>query len=273
MSRDVRLSAIVITLNEQERLPGLLSRLDWVDEVIVVDSGSRDKTVEIARQAGCRVSVRRFDDYASQRNYASDLANGEWVLSVDADERPSRDMSGEVRQRIVTSREAAFRVPIRSRIFGRRLRFCGTQDDRPIRLIRRGRARWIGPVHETVRVSGSVGCLKHGLDHQTLPDLPSFLTKMNCYTALEAEALLVAGKPPRDGDSWLAPVVEVTRRLIWKQGCFDGPEGWAFCALSGLSKWVLASRHRRLWSARYKSRVLRDSRDSRLSSGVPAAVA
>lgn len=272
MSRDVRLSAIVITLDEQERLPGLLASLDWVDEVIVVDGGSRDATVEIARQSGCCVAERHFDDYASQRNHALEMASGDWVLSVDADERPTPQMAGEVRRRIGSSRKKAFRVPIHSRIFGRRLRFSGTQDDRPIRLVRRRDAKWIGQVHETIRVSGPVGCLKHGLDHQTLPDLPSFLAKMNRYTALEAQARIAAGKPPRRRDLWLGPGVEVARRLLWKQGWFDGPEGWAFCTLSGLSEWVLASRHRRLWSARFEGQVSRESQDCRAWSGAPAAV-
>lgn len=272
MSRDVRLSAIVITLDEQERLPGLLASLNWVDEVIVVDGGSRDATVEIARQSGCRVAMRRFDDYASQRNHALEIAGGDWVLSVDADERPKPQMASEVRRRIGTSREVAFRVPIHSHIFGRRLRFSGTQDDRPIRLLRRRHARWIGQVHETVSVSGRVGCLKHGLDHQTLRDLPSFLTKMNRYTALEAQSRIAAGKPPRRRDLWLRPGIEVARRLFWKQGCFDGPEGWAFCTLSGLSEWVLASRHRRLWSAQFENQVSRESQDRRVWSGAPAAV-
>ena len=116
--------------------------------------------------------------------------------------------------------------------------------------MRRGAARWTGEVHETLETDGLVGQLQSWLDHDPLPDLPSFLTKMNRYTTLAAEARVAASLPPRRRDAWLAPVREIFRRLIWKQGLWDGPEGWAFCLLSGLSEWVLADKHRHLWAAR-----------------------
>ena len=249
MNQATTLSAAIITLNEEQALPGLLQRLDWVDEIVVVDGGSRDATVQIARSSGCRVTVHPFDSYARQRNRALDLARGDWVFSIDADERPTPSLAAEIRGKLASRRRSAYRVGIRSRIFGRPVRFSGTQDDRPIRLFRRGAARWSGDVHEVLRVSGRVGRLQGWLDHETLPDLTAFLAKMNRYTSLEARQRVAGGRSPRWRDAWLAPGMEVFRRLIWKQGCFDGPEGWAFCLLSGLSHWVLARKHRHLWRA------------------------
>jgi glycosyltransferase involved in cell wall biosynthesis len=247
MTSSPRLTAAVIALNEEQMLPGLLQSLAWVDEVVLVDGGSRDKTVELASSAGCRVAVHAFDTYSQQRNRALELAQGDWILSIDADERPTPQLVDEIRATIAVPRCEAYRVPIRSRIFGRRLRYSGTQDDRPIRLFRRGQARWTGDVHEVLEVSGRVSRLRGWLEHETLPDLPAFLGKMQRYTSLEAGERLRRGRPPRRRDLWLAPAAEVFRRLIWKKGCFDGPEGWAFCLLSGVSQWVLARKHHQLW--------------------------
>jgi glycosyltransferase involved in cell wall biosynthesis len=258
MSSRPTLTAAIITLNEARNLPGLLDSLAWTDEIVVVDGGSTDATAKIAEARGCQVTIRRFDGFASQRNFARAMARGQWVLSIDADERPTAALAAEIRRRTAQDGFEAFHLPIRSRIFGRAFRRSGTQDDRPVRLFRRDSACWVGAVHEVLRVSGRVGMLQNWLTHETLPDLATFLAKMDRYTTLEAEARMAAGRTPRLGDLCLAPWVEVFRRLIWKQGCFDGPEGWTFCGLSGWSQWVLARKHRRRWAAgRQGTRALR----------------
>jgi glycosyltransferase involved in cell wall biosynthesis len=249
VKRAPSITAAVITLNEEQMLPGLLASLAWADEIVLVDGGSLDRTVELARAAGCRVAEHPFDTYARQRNRALGLAGGDWILSIDADERPTPRLVDEIRTTIAVSRRAAYRVPIRSRIFGRRMRYSGTQDDRPVRLFRRGQAHWSGDVHEVLQVSGRIGRLNGWLEHETLPNLPAFLAKMRRYTSLEAGQRVRAGRLPRRRDLWLAPAVEVFRRLVWKKGCLDGPEGWAFCLLSGVSQWVLARKHQRMWQA------------------------
>jgi glycosyltransferase involved in cell wall biosynthesis len=246
MSGHPRITAALITLDEEQNLRELLPALAWTDEIVVVDGGSRDATVRVAATHGCRVAARPLDDFASQRNHALRLSTGDWVLSIDADERPTPALAAEIRRRIRGSRRRAFRIPIRSSIFRRPLRFCGTQDDSPIRLFRRDSACWTGPVHEVLEVCGPVGRLDNWLTHSTMPTLAHFLAKMHRYTRLEARARIAAGRAPTHRDLWIAPPREVFRRLVYKRGFFDGPAGWAFCLLSGLSEWVLAQEHRRL---------------------------
>lgn len=234
----------IIALDEESHLSRLLPQLAWADELVVVDGGSRDRSVEIARHAGAEVVERRFDCFAAQRNAALDAARGEWIFFIDADERPTPSLVAEIRRRIAVDAVNGFRVPIRSTIFGRRFRFSGTQNDAPLRLMRRGAGRWGGAVHERFEISGGVGRLAAHLEHYTLPNIAAFHRKMDRYTTLEAEARLARGVPPSACDLWLRPALEVFRRLIWKQGWLDGPEGWRFCFLSGLSEFTLARKHR-----------------------------
>ena len=246
----MRITAAIIARDEERNLAELLPRLAAVDEIVVVDGGSADGTLDVAIACGCRVDSRPFDNFANQRNHACRLATGDWILSIDADERPTPRLLDEIRRVTAASDRAAYRVPIRSTIFGRPVRYGGTQDDRPLRLFRRGRACWRGNVHEVLQTDGPTGLLESWLEHRTLPDLAAFLAKVHRYTALEARARVRAGQPPGPCDAFWAPVREVFRRLVWKWGLLDGPAGWAFCLLSGLSEWLLAMRHRHGWHDR-----------------------
>lgn len=244
-----RISALIIARDEADNLPGCLATLGWVDEVVVVvDRSSRDRTLEIARQRADRVIVRTFDDFASQRNAALAAARGDWVFSIDADERASAGLVAEI-LRVVRDPEGSFdgfRVPIRSVILGRRFGYSGTQGDLPLRLFRRSHGRWVGSVHETVRLRGVIGQLSHPLTHSTIPDVQTFLRKINKYTTLEARDMMLHGRGARPGDLTLRPLWTFAKLYLAKQGFRDGPEGLVFCALSGMSVAVRNWKHREM---------------------------
>jgi len=254
MSNRPTITAVVIALNEEQRLPGWLVAVAWADERLVVDGGSTDATVEIARRAGARVAVRKFDFFTPQRNFALHQAGCDWVLFIDADERPTPALAAEIRRRLPGCRQDAFRLRIRSSVFGRPFRFSGTQDDRPVRLVRRDCAEWIGGVHTGLETPGPKGEMDGWIDHETMSDWGSYWAKVERYTSLDAHLRVDAGRPPVWYAPWILPVREVFRRLFWKQGWLDGPRGWAFCLASGLSEWELATKHRRLWNARQSGR-------------------
>jgi GT2 family glycosyltransferase len=244
------LSVCIITHQERNNLEALLPRLDWADEIVVVDGGSTDGTPDVARRLGARVIRRTFDNFAQQRNAACRAAQGTWILSLDADERPSPDLRREILRRIRRGRHNAYRVPIRSTILGRAMRYGGTQDDRPVRLFRKDAACWEGAVHERLSVVGSIGLLTAHLEHYTLPDLASFLIKIQRYTSLAAETAPRTAKPPSNLYGLWRAGREIARRMIYKSGLLDGPRGWLFCFLSGLSEWVLVQKQRRIHRAR-----------------------
>ncbi len=193
-----RVSVLVVAKDEAHNLADCLATARWADEwVVVVDAASRDATLAIARREADVFGVRAFDNFASQRNAALALATGDWVLSVDADERITPELAAEIR-RVIADGDAphrGYRVPIRSEILGRRFAFSGTQHDHPLRLFRRDSGRWVGMVHETVELQGSAAAVRGELRHRTIPTMSAFLDKINRYTTLEAEGL--AGAPAR----------------------------------------------------------------------------
>lgn len=255
MNEPATITVALIAKDEAANLMELLPGLDWADQVVVVDGGSCDDTVRVAEAHGCQTIVHSFDTFAEQRNRALDLSRGTWVLSLDADERPTPRLVREIRQMAQRGRHAAYRIPIRSEILGRAVRRGGTQDDRPVRFFRRDLARWKGDVHEVLEVDGRIGELKAWLEHRTLPTYSAFLEKIDRYTTLEAAARVRQGRRPAVHESLVAPAREVFRRLVYKLGFLDGPAGWQFALLSGYSEWVLARRHRQLWAARQNAFV------------------
>lgn len=245
--REPTISALILARDEAHNLADCLAALDWVDErVVVVDSATRDASEAIARSLADRVIVRDFDDFATQRNAALEVATGDWVLAVDADERASPELGLETREAIRTTIHAGYRVPIRSIVLGRAFRFSGTQHDLPLRLFRRDLGRWIGKVHETVTLNGTVGDIHHALKHRTLPDMQTFLSKIDAYTSLEARRLADEGRPSRAIDLTVRPAWTFAKLYLGKQGFRDGLEGLMFCALSGVSVAVRSWKHREL---------------------------
>ena len=237
---------MIVARDEAENLQGCLESLAWADEsVVVVDAASLDRTEALARRLATRVIVRAFDDFAGQRNAGLELATGDWVFAVDADERATPELADEIRRTLHAhpTGPAGYRVPIRSVVLGRRFGHSGTQHDRPLRLFRRTLGRWVGTVHETVELRGEAGELREHLTHRTLPDMKTFLRKIDHYTTLEATRFHVEGRPFRLVDLTARPAWTFAKLYLGKQGFRDGLEGLAFCALSGLS---VAVRHWKL---------------------------
>ncbi len=246
-----RITALIIARNEETHLPGCLDSLSGLahEIVIVVDAASTDRTESIARQYTPLVRSRAFDRFSSQRNAGLELATGDWILSIDADERVTPALASEIRSKLLanTAVHTGYRVPIRSVILGRTFRYSGTQLDRPLRLFRRKRGRWIGNVHETVALNGSVGNLRNPLEHRTIPDLNIFLSKINQYTSLEAEQGLSEGRRPTFFDLWLRPLWTFAKLYIVRRGLLDGKEGFLFCSLSALSAFLREWKLRERW--------------------------
>jgi glycosyltransferase involved in cell wall biosynthesis len=193
------LSAVLITLNEEANLPRTLKSVSWAQEMVVVDSGSTDATVEIARKAGARVYEEPWRGFAAQKNSAIEHAAGEWILSLDADEEVSPKLAREI-QALLAGEPAfsAYRLPRLNHFLGKPLRHGGYWPDPKLRLFRRGSARFAQrPVHETMEATGPVGELKGPLIHHCYPTLEDYIEHMNRYSSAGALMLVDSGCAPR----------------------------------------------------------------------------
>jgi len=226
----VTLSVIVIAKDEEASIARTLESVAFADEVVVVDSGSTDRTVAIARELGAKVTMTAdWPGFGPQKNRALDLAHGDWVLSLDADEWLTAESAEEIR-RVVSANDAevvAYRMPRRSSFCGRFLRHSGWWPDYVLRLFRRGRARFSDDVvHERVIADGKIGTLSLPIMHETFVDLEDLVDKMNRYSTHGARQL------QREGKS--SSLVEAIARALWaffrtyvlRAGFLDGREGF-----------------------------------------------
>ncbi len=230
----VKITATLITLNEEGNLRRALSSLGCCDDIVVVDSGSQDGTVEIAREYGARVIERRFSGYADQKNFAAGAARHDWILSLDADESLSDELAAEVRElKRGGPRADAYQSPRLAEYMGKWIRHSGWYPDPKVRLYNRKKARWVGEfVHETVEVSGRVGALKGDLLHFTCRSFSEHLATIDRYTTLAAKQIVAQGKRVGIGNLVVSPLWTFFRTYVIQRGFLDGVEGWVIAQMA-----------------------------------------
>jgi glycosyltransferase involved in cell wall biosynthesis len=223
------ISVVIITRNEQASIERCLRSVDWADEVIVVDSGSSDRTVAISQQLGARVSeTADWPGFGPQKNRALAQATGDWVLSLDADEWVTPDLRDEI-LRVISHPDGtvAFRVPRLSSFCGRFIRHAGWWPDYVTRLFRRGAAKFSDDVvHERVIAEGKTGTLGKPIMHETYVDLDELLQKMNNYSSLAAQEMRQGGKTASLAGAVLRGGWAFIRSYFLRGGFLDGREGF-----------------------------------------------
>jgi glycosyltransferase involved in cell wall biosynthesis len=227
------LSVAVVVLNEEERLRACLESVVWADEIVVVDAGSGDKTVAIAREFTDRVLFRPWDGYVAQKNFALDQCHGDWLLSIDADERVSDALRDEIQATVRGgAREAGFQVPRRNVFQGRWVRHGGLYPDWQLRLFRRGRGAFTErAVHESVKVEGATGRLRAPLVHESYRSIGDAVARLNRYSDLAAAELARAGRGGSLVDLLGRPVWRFLSMYVFRAGFLDG---WRGLVLAGL---------------------------------------
>ena len=232
----MKISATIITYNEERNIARALESLRCADEVLVVDSGSSDRTTEIAAKFGARVIESPWGGYAKQKNYAAEQATHDWILSIDADESLSEALEAEIwRLKKNGPQHHAYTMPRLARYLGRWIHHSGWYPDRKVRLYDRSQARWEGEyVHESVKAKGKVGHLEGNLLHFTCDSLSEHIRTMDRYTTLAAEQLIDAGVQVTWGRLIFEPPWTFFRTYIVHQGFLDGVEGLAIANMAAL---------------------------------------
>ena len=227
------LSVAMIAMNEEANLPRTLESVRWADEIILVDSGSKDRTLEIAQSFGAKTTYHAFGGHGEQKNVALDLCTSDWILLLDADEVLTPELQDEILE--VLSGEpkfGAYWIPRLNLIFGRWIRHGGFYPDCKLRLFRRGSARLsegVGP-HSTPQFAGPKGRLQHDMLHYAYPDLNIYLEHMNRYSSEIAQLLYKKGRVSRSLFAFLwnavaNPAATFVYNYFFRLGFLDGREG------------------------------------------------
>lgn len=232
MSGPLPLSLCVITRDAAGEIADCLASAAFADDVVVVDSGSRDDTVEIARRCGARVIERDWPGFGAQKNFAVGAATHDWVLCLDADERVTPELAATIKTEIAAPRAAAYAFARRNRFLGRWLAHGEGYPDWNVRLFDRRRARWSDdPVHEHVRYDGPVERLSGDLLHVSAESLDAYLAKQNQYTTLQAVAMHARGERAGILRLVVSPAVRFIRFYVLKLGFLDGTAGFVHIAI------------------------------------------
>jgi glycosyltransferase involved in cell wall biosynthesis len=242
-----KLSVTVITLNEEKNIGECLESVKWADEILVVDSNSSDKTVDTARQFGAKVISNPWPGHIQQKNFAVDHASGEWILSLDADERVSEELKCEI-QNLMCSRieeYSGYRMPRKNFYLGKWILHSGWYPDYKIRLFRKDAGRWSGiNPHDSVTVDGKVGILRGDILHYSYKDVTHNLKTIDNFSTIGSGELFRKGRVATAFDLAIRPVVVFFKKYIVKLGFLDGWQGFI---IAGLTSYSVFCKYVKLW--------------------------
>jgi glycosyltransferase involved in cell wall biosynthesis len=242
-----RLSAIVITKNEAANIGDCLDTLAFCDERIVVDCGSGDDTVAIAQGKGARTVFREWSGFGPQKNFALSLATGDWVLSLDADERVSPELAEAIKAALVDDTVDGYEFPRLSSFCGRPMRHSGWYPDYVLRLFRRGKARFSDViVHEHVICNGTVKRLSPPLIHHPVLKLEDALSRVDRYSTASAAAILASGRRVTFMSGIGHGLASFLRAYVLRAGFLDGAEGFLLAVANAEGSYY---RYMKVWLA------------------------
>jgi glycosyltransferase involved in cell wall biosynthesis len=245
------LSVVIITRDAAAHLGPCLASVAFADEIVVLDSGSRDDTVAMARAAGARVEHADWVGFGPQKQRAVALAAHDWVLCLDADERVSEPLRESIVAALANPSHMAWRMARANRFMGRTLRHGEGYPDWSLRLFHRGHARWSDDaVHEKVLAGGPVGTLPGDLLHESAETLETYWAKQNRYTTLQAQALFAQGRRAGVAQIALSPLVRFIKFYIVKRGFLDGLPGLVHIAIGCLNSMMKYAKLRELANER-----------------------
>lgn len=239
ITNSTKITGLAITFNEEKNIREVIESLDFVDDIIIVDSYSQDKTVEIARSyPHVKVIQNKFSDFTSQRNVALQNATHDWVLFLDADERITTSLRAEIIAEVAKPVTKDAYYFLRKFYFKKKpIHFSGTQTDKNYRLFKKSKAHYVADklVHETLEVNGSVGILKNTLIHYSYDEYESYKKKMVSYGVLKGKELFLKGKKYSLFTHIIKTGFKFLKTYLLRFGIFDGIPGIILCYLQTLS--------------------------------------
>jgi len=240
------LSVAIITKNEENRIKACLESVKWADEIIVVDSGSEDNTLKIAREYTEKIFEVSLQDFSSLRNLATEKTSGDWVLFVDSDERVLEPLKKEIEAMITLSDYSAYAISRKNIIFGQEVKYGPFWPDWVVRLIKKQDFNgWVGKVHEYPKFRGKLGYSKNSLLHLTHRNIDQILLKSLEWSKIDAKLRLDSKHPKMSGWRFLRIfITEIFNQGILRKGFFNGTIGIMDSILQAFSMYMT---YVRLW--------------------------
>ena len=240
-----KITAIIPTLNEEIHIADAIQSVGFADEIIVIDSYSTDKTLEIAEEFNVKIIKRKFDDFSSQKNYAIGKATHSWIYILDADERVTPEVEKEILEAVKKPKDLVGFYVRRSFYFAnQKINYCGWQRDKVIRLFLKEDCKYTGVVHETISASGEIGFLKNKIDHFGYRNYDHFIAKIHHYAALKASELHKQGKRVNLFHLLIKPPARFFIHYIIRLGFLDG---FAGLILAKTLAYSVLTRYIKLW--------------------------
>ncbi|MFW6135028.1 MAG: glycosyltransferase family 2 protein [Elusimicrobiota bacterium] len=253
MSRSRKISAIIPVYNEEDNILDCINSVQWADEILVADSFSTDKTLEIVKNIPkTRIIQREYKYSTSQKNWAIPQAKYDWILIVDADERVPKELSKEIKNAVNSNGHqdliVAFRIRRNNYFLGKKIRYSGWQNDNVIRLFKKENARYEDKyVHGKLIVDGKTGELKNRLEHYTIKTINEYLNKIEKYTTWHAMEKNKKRKKSNIIIILFRSAFKFIRDYIFRFGFLDGTYGFILCGLSAFSEFI---KYSKLWNLR-----------------------
>ncbi|MGK0290152.1 MAG: glycosyltransferase involved in cell wall biosynthesis [bacterium] len=260
---NIKISAAVITYNEEKNLADCLQSLRWCDEIVVVDSLSEDRTCEIAREFGAKIIDQKFLGHVKQKQLALEACENNWVISLDADERVSEELKNSIFQLFEKTKEEnllnAYTVSRRSYHLGRWIMHGSWYPDRNIRVVNRNHVRWggIDPHDRLETTSGETGNLTGDLDHYVFRDLTHNVQQNNLFSGISASILYNEGKKPSFLKLLFKPFGKFLETYIIKRGFLDGLPGFIIAVGAGYSMFL---KYAKLWEKHLPDRQIENKK-------------
>lgn len=247
-----KLSAVVLTKNEEKNIERCLQSLGWVDEIIVIDDFSRDNTVKIAESRGARVFQKKLErDFSSQRDFGLEKVKHDWVLFIDADEVVTSSLAKEIVRRLKKTSANGFQIPRKEFFINRPLRSADKPSwdwsPGPLKLLRLGKktsGKWQGKVHEVWKIRGKIGDLHQPIYHYSYTNLTKALKKINFYSSIRAESVFKKGGKISAIQIFTYPTVKFLKNFFWHLGFLDKTTGLIFSTLMSLQSFLVKAK---LW--------------------------
>lgn len=234
-----KLSVTIIVKNEESNLKRCLLSVSWADEIILVDTGSTDNTLNIARKFGCQIYNENWLGFGKTKRLAVDNAKNNWILSIDADEEVTAELKKTLEICLANPANKSYKIRRKSFYLGKAIKFCGWGTDYPLRFFNRLNGNFNErEVHESVEVKGEVDVIEEYMLHHTYPDIKSHLEKINRYSDLAASKLIRNGKQYNLLVSLLLGIIKFIRMYILKLGFLDGTTGLILCINSAFGVYL-----------------------------------